>query len=288
MGSRLIWGFGIVLAVIIIFVSVVLIYRYANSTQNSYLKHVERIYSDMPSAEAELITEDDLAELPDPVRKYLEYVGVVGTQKVHSFSVKIEGEFKMSAEKDFAPVVVEQFSFTDNPARLFFMEMKFMGMKIFGLHHYESANASMVIKILDLVTVADACGPEMDIGETVTVFNDMCILAPAALIDSRISWRQIDDLSVEGTFTNGDISVSATLYFNETGQLINFISEDRYYWNEDNTYDLFPWATPLGDYKEINGLNLAAYGEAVWMKEEGPFTYAKFKMRDVTINPEIR
>lgn len=285
MGNKVLWGCGTVLAIIIVIIGALLIYRYVKSTHRYYLKQVERSFDQIPDSKAELITDGDLAHLPGPVKKYLEYVGVVGTEKVRNYSVTIDGDFKMSADRDWAPVTVEQMSFIKDPVRLFFMELKFMGMKIVGLHHYESAMASMVIKVLDLFTVADARGPEMNKGETVTVFNDMCILAPAALIDSRISWKEIDDLTAEGTFTNEGISVSATLYFNETGQLINFISYDRSYWNEDNTYDFVPWSTPVSDYREIKGLNLPAYGEAIWMKEEGPFSYARFNIRDVEINP---
>ena len=286
MGNKLFLTAGIILAVIIVLILAVIFYRYNKSTYRDYIREVERIYSAMPSDDAELITPEDIAGLPGPVKKYLEYVGVVGTEKVRNYSVEIDGDFKMSEERDWAHVDVKQMSFIDNPARLFFMEMRFMGLKIFGLHHYESCIATMVIKIMDLFTVADARGPEMNRGETVTVFNDMCILVPSSLIDPRISWKEIDELTVEGTFTNEGISVTAVLYFNETGELINFVSNDRYYWNEDNTYDLIPWMTPVSAYRESNGLKHASYGEAVWLKEDGPFTYARFNLRNVKINPE--
>lgn len=124
----------------------------------------------------------------------------------------------------------------------------------------------------------------MNKGETVTVFNDMCVLAPSSLIDSRISWREIDNLTAEGTFINEGISVTARLYFNEVGQLVNFISDDRYFLNEDGTYELLRWATPLSEYSEMNGLKTAAYGEAVWFKDGSEYSYAKFHIRDVRVN----
>jgi hypothetical protein len=66
---------------------------------------------------------------------------------------------------------------------------------------------------------------------------------------------------------------------------VDFISEDRYHWNEDGTYDRIRWSTPIRKYGEINGLNLPVDAEAVWMYEEGPFPYARFNIRDVTVNP---
>jgi len=64
--------------------------------------------------------------------------------------------------------------------------------------------------------------------DTVTMFNDMCLMAPATLIDKRITWQTIDDLTVAGTFMNQGVTISAVLHFNDEGQLVNFVSNDRW------------------------------------------------------------
>ncbi len=275
----------IIASILILLLAGLVVVMTLKSTYRNFKNQEKRLTESLPASESELITSEDLAPLPEPVRRYLEYTGAVGTEKVKFFTAEIDGDFKMSPDRDWAPVQVEQISFIENPARLFFMKLKFMGLKIFGLHHYESAKATMVVKVLDLFKAADARGPEMNKGETVTVFNDMCVFVPSSLIDSRISWHEIDNLTAEGTFTNGGISVTAVLYFNESGQLVNFISEDRYYLNEDGTYELLRWATPLIEYRENNGLNIASYGEAVWLRDGSEYSYARFNIRDVRVNP---
>ena len=50
----------------------------------------------------------------------------------------------------------------------------------------------MRVKVLSLVTVVDASGPEMDRGETVTVFNDLVVLAPGAILDAPVPWTAMD------------------------------------------------------------------------------------------------
>jgi hypothetical protein len=80
---------------------------------------------------------------------------------------------------------------------------------------------------LGLFDVVNIKGDIMNKAETVTVFNDMCLMAPATLIDPRIEWVSMDSLSAEASFTNGVNKISAMLYFNEQGQLINFTSDDR-------------------------------------------------------------
>jgi len=139
----------------------------------------------------------------------------------------------------------------------------------------------MVIKILDLIKVVDIRGEAINIAETVTFFNDLCIFAPSALIDANITWEEINDLSVKAHYTNEDITITAELYFNEEGQLINFISNDRYEVQSENDYKQIKWSTPVSDYKNFNGYNLASIGEAIYHYDDGNFTYIQINIKNV-------
>jgi hypothetical protein len=43
----------------------------------------------------------------------------------------------------------------------------------------------------------------MDVSGLVTMFNDMCLLAPVTLIDERIRWEPVDRLTAKGTPEHG-------------------------------------------------------------------------------------
>ena len=135
----------------------------------------------------------------------------------------------------------------------------------------------MDIRLFGLFSIVKKSGDFMDKAETVTLFNDMCLLAPATLIDKRIQWELINDTLVKATFTNKKISIKATLYFNHRGQLVNFISSDR----DINQY---PFLTPVSEYKIINGYNLMSKAEAVWDCTDGKFTYGKFVLKEIEYN----
>ncbi|MDF2547644.1 MAG: hypothetical protein K0R93_2542 [Anaerosolibacter sp.] len=236
--------------------------------------------------EQQVVTEEDIKDLPGPVQKYLRYVGVVGKEKVNNLRITFDGEFKTDTEKDWAKVDVEQYSFLDDPTRLYFMRLNMSGVPVIGLHHYENGEAMMLIKLAGLFTVADGRGPEMNQGETVTVFNDMCLLMPATLIDKRIQWEEIDPLTVKATFENKGNRISALLYFNEKGELTNFVSDDRYYSPTGTSYQQVRWSTPIKDYKEMNGVKIVTYGEAIWHFPEGEYCYAKFNVKEIEYNRE--
>lgn len=273
----------IIIGVILLVIFGVLFYL----SKESYRKFKELINEGIERTENinnKIITDKDLDDLPDPVQKYLRYVGVVGKERIYTMKVSIDGQMKMDMDKEWAPVKAEQVSFFDKITRLFYIKMNMKGIPINGLHYYNEGTASMVIKLPGLFKVVDGKGEKMNIGETVTVFNDMCILAPATLIDKRIIWETIDDLTVKGIFKYNGITISAILYFNEEGELINFVSQDRYYSPTGETYENVTWSTPVSQYRNINGYNLATYGEAIWKFADKDYTYAKFNFMDIEYN----
>lgn len=74
------------------------------------------------------------------------------------------------------------------------MKAKMFGITVPGYHCYQNASASMQIKLLGLFNMVNIKGKIINKAETVTLFNDMCLMAPAALIDKRIEWFAIDSL----------------------------------------------------------------------------------------------
>jgi hypothetical protein len=89
-----------------------------------------------------------------------------------------------------------------------------------------------------------------------TLFNDMCFLAPASLIDRNIEWKGVDDFTVDAKFTNCNITISATLFFNEEVELVNFLSNDRFETTDGKTYKNYPWITLVTSYTNLNGHRL--------------------------------
>jgi hypothetical protein len=228
----------------------------------------------------ELLTEADLTSLPPLVQNYLRYVGVVGRPKIQNVRITFKGNMREKG-KDWFNFSSEQYNFFNAPTRLFFMKAKMRGLPVSGYHAYKKGEAGMLIKLLSLFPVVNIRGSELFRTETVTFFNDLCLFAPAALIDERIQWKEIDALSVRATYTTNNIGISAILYFNGKGQLINFISKDRISVSEMKAY---PFSTPAKNYKNLNGYNLASYGEAIWHYPDGEFVYGKFQVKSIVYN----
>lgn len=228
-----------------------------------------------------ILNESDIQTLPEPVQKYLRYIGSIGKPKVNNFKVKFNGKLRKNEESEWMPFNSEQYNFQQSATRLFFMDAVMKKLPVAGFHCFKNGKAFMDIRLLSLIKVQYQDGEEMNTAETVTFFNDMCCMAPATLIDKRIKWLEVEKDKVKADFTNNGITISAWLYFNEKGELINFVSNDRY--NVDAGKRL-PWSTPLKDYKQVNGRMIPGYAEAVYSYPACDSAYGTFSFGEIEYN----
>ncbi len=228
-----------------------------------------------------ILTESDIQQLPEPVKKYLRFTGSVGKPKVNNFKIEFTGKIRKNEQSEWMPFTSEQYDFMETPTRLFFMKAVMKGLPVAGYHCFKNGIAKMDIRLFSIFSVQYQDGAEMDLSETVTFFNDMCCMAPPTLIDKRIKWLAVEGNKVKASFTNNNITVSAWLYFNDEGELINFISDDRY--SADAGKQL-PWATPLKDYQETNGYRLIGNAEVIYSYPDRDLCYGTFKLIRIEYN----
>ena len=241
-----------------------------------------------PSPSATPVTEADVAHLPAAVQRYLHFVGAVGKPRISNYRVRFRGMLRTGPDAPWMLIAAEQQSFVDPPGRLFLVHGSRFGVPMAAFHRYVGKAATFQVRIASLLTVVDARGPEMTRGETVTLFNDMCLLAAPTLVDTRIAWTEVDGQTVRATFSNAGNAVTATLSFDESGALTNFVSEDCYQTTDGKTYERLPWSTPVRDWREFEGRKVPAGGDAIWRTATGEYPYARFETVDVQIQRRPR
>lgn len=227
-----------------------------------------------------VVTETDLERLPAPVQRYLRYAGVVGRPEVADLYAVFDGDFARNPSARAMKIHAEQYSFFDPPSRFFLMQSPLFD----AYHRYAAANATMSVKAFSLFPVVHARGAEMTRSETVTLFNDMCLLAPATLTDPAIRWEHVDARAVRAIFTNAGNTISAILTFAPDGRLIDFTSVDRSQTSDGNVYIRCPWSTTIHSYGDFHGFRLPSEADAVWHEPAGDFVYAHFHVRDIRYN----
>ncbi|MDP3232261.1 MAG: hypothetical protein Q8N26_05765 [Myxococcales bacterium] len=235
---------------------------------------------------AQVVTEADLQSLPPPVQQYLRVTGSVGQPRVFNFRATWKGRIRGSATDPWMPFTAQQFNtYGSMPARLFLMDAVMKGLPVDVFHRFVGEPATFQVRLLSVGTVVDAKGPEMNRAETVTLFNDLCLLAPSMLIDRSIRWEPIDSKSARGFFTRGAQTVSAELLFDEKGELVDFISDDRSAASPDGkSFTTMRWSTPVRDFRAFGERRVPVFGEAKWHDPAGTWTYGEFELQHIAFN----
>ncbi|MBK6936818.1 MAG: hypothetical protein IPH18_07930 [Chitinophagaceae bacterium] len=182
-------------------------------------------------ASVSMLTENDIGVLPPVVQQYVRYTGSLNKPKVINCRIRFCGRIRKDEKSGWMHFASEQNNFFASAKRFFFMNATMKQMPVAGYHCFENGKASMDIRLFSLFRVQYQHGPEMDTAETVTMLNDMCCMAPATLIDKRITWEQADSHKAKAIFSNNGITVSAWLYFNEKVNLsISFLITAMLIW----------------------------------------------------------
>ena len=254
------------------------------SLRTDYARHVQAVLGQvrLPGA----VTDAELEALPPPVARLLRHAGAVDRPAVAGFRATIHGRIRSGPAKPWMPFTGEQVNvYGPETCRLFFMDATMLGLPVDVLHVFDRGAATMRVRLASLLPIVSGAGPEMDRAETVTVLNDLCLLAPAALVGAPITWTSSDADSATATFMLGDQTVTAELDIAADGRVTDFVSDDRLRAAPDGrTFTRQRWSTPVRSEGEWDGHRVCREGEARWHapEPEGTFTYLEFVVDDWT------
>jgi len=233
-----------------------------------------------------IVTEADLAPLPAAVQRYLRVTGSVGQPRIVDFRARWNGRIRASANEPWMTFQAVQVNTVDGmPARLFAMNAIMKGLPVDVYHRFIGESATFRVRVLSLVSMVDAKGPIMDQSETVTILNDLCMLAPTALIGTAFHWEASDASSARVAYTRGAHRVRATLHFNDRGELVDFVSDDRSRASPDGkTFTAERWSTPLSEYRTFGARHISTHGKTLTHAPQGTFAYGEFELQGIEYN----
>ncbi len=230
---------------------------------------------------APLVTEADLAPLPPLMQAYLRRVGAVGRARIRNMRVTFTAQMRSSASSPWMQSTATQYEFFAPPARLFSMRASRAGIPFDVFHRYVDNAATFQVRIAGLLPMVNKSGPGITHDETVTLMNDVLVMAPAAVLDLPFTFETIDERSVRATFSNAGFTVTAVVTFDEAGDLVGFVSDDRAH---DREGGAATWSTPISGYRMVDGIRVGALGDANWIEPAGEWTYGRFQITSIAYN----
>jgi hypothetical protein len=219
-----------------------------------------------------VVTADMLQRLPEPVRRYMNYTGVVGKPWINTVRLKQSGRFRTGPDKPWMPMTAVQYYTTNPPGFLWKARFKMFGLPLVSARDtYKAGHGRMFGKMAGLFTLFDESGEGYDQGSMMRYLSEM-IWFPIAFLAENITWQAVDDHSAQVTLTNSGWSLSGRLFFDDAGRPTNFTTM-RYYRKAKGDLLLEHWSTPMTEYGVRAGLNLPIRGQAVWKLASGDLPY---------------
>ena len=134
-----------------------------------------------------------LQKLPDPVKRYLMYTGVVGKPIVQTVRLKQVGKIRKDAKQPWMNFEAKQYYSVSSPGFVWIAYMKIFGLPLVRVRdYYMEGRGNILVKAVSLFTVANSAGKEMDQGAMMRYLNEM-MWFPSAFLGKNISFESIDD-----------------------------------------------------------------------------------------------
>lgn len=247
-------------------------------------REIKGLQSAADTSQRVLVTEEMIRNLPAPVQRYMVYSGVAGKPIPGTIRLRQTGRIRQDEKSAWMKLEAEEYYSTSPPA--FIWKARLPGRRFpltVGRDAYLDGRGGMLIKMLSLIPMVDAAGPEIDQGSMMRYLNEMTWF-PAAFLGKNVSWKAIDDGSAEVTLTDHGKSVTAAMSFDADGKPLNFVAR-RYRMAGDN-YSLETWSTPFTGFGEFAGLRLPVRGQGVWNLAGGDLVYIELELTELEYDKE--
>jgi hypothetical protein len=135
---------------------------------------------------------------------------------------------------------------------------------------YRDGEGLLVAKVWGLIPATRSAGPETDRAEAMRYLAELPWVPHAIGANKQLSWRDLEDGSVEVSTLVGGRAASVRLSF-ENG-LVRTVSGVRPMLARGTAVETSFLGT-FGDYVELGGIRVPGSAEVSWELPEGPFTY---------------
>jgi hypothetical protein len=254
-------------------------WQFARRTQ----AEVQQITTNQPPTHTQVLTRDQLTDLPAPVQRWLTTCGAVGQPLVSTVRLQQRGLMRTQPEQtNWMTVQATQFFWVESPAFLWQAEVTANPMvSLMGRDKFAGGKGSMDIWLWSLVPVVRAKGDKIDQGALQRYLAEI-VWFPSAAVSPYISWEAIDNRHAKATLAYQGTTGSGIFTIDEAGSVVSFAA-DRYLGGGPDAV-LEKWLIRIKEHRSFNGVSVPAKSEAVWQLKAGDFIWYQLEITDLHHN----
>jgi len=248
---------------------------------SGFVREAKQIRAENEHLDAEVITEESLTHLPEPVARYMRYSGMVGNKRISAVRMVHSGSFRPVADKDFLPIKGEYYLTADRPSFCWYGKISIVpGLTIAARDSYYKGKGRMLVKMMSVFKLVDDRSEITNMSAFGRLVVEMTAIPSFFLDPGRIVWTSSDSTRAECIVNDSGLQTTAQLFFNADGSLGKIVV-DRYYGEDDGSSSPEKFSGTVQGSRNYRGLILPEVFDGYWNLKEGDLHYVHFVVDSV-------
>jgi hypothetical protein len=143
---------------------------------------------------------------------------------------------------------------------------------------FVDGRGNMLVSLLGLVTIADARGPEMDLGAGLRYWGEV-VAFPETVRSRFLHWEPLTEREARLTIRQDGLKMTAVVEFDDEG--LPVATHAHRYRDVDGRPVLTAWSGHSRDWRRIDGRLFPTSWESVWHLPEGDLTAVRIEILDL-------
>lgn len=256
------------------------------SSRLRLLRHVERgAATSTVDPLTEAVTESDLMTLPTPLADYLRRTGSVGRSRVPWVHARLHGRLRTDPGRAWLAFSEEQVHLVHpEVSRVAHVDACVAGLAVDTLEVLDHGVGALRMRLFSMLPLGGTTGPEVTRYESVRMLIDLCLFAPAALLDAEVTWDLVEPRCVRGRFTCSGDTVTAYLWFDHDHDLIHVASDDALRPSSDGqVFTPQRWSARVTAYGTFGSRRVVSRAEGYWHDPAGTFRTLEVDLDEVDL-----
>lgn len=225
-------------------------------------QEVSKIWRSLEGVPAENhFTKDMVAELPAPVQRYFLHSIAPSTPLASSVNLEMSGNFRLGQDKPWLPMQAKQIISEQG-----FVWKAAIGRSLFqmvGADYYANKSARTRFS-WGLIGLVNAHSPDIARSSLGRLAGEL-VLLPSALLPQRgVTWKAIDDKTIEASLNIDGEPVTLTLVIDTDGKLLKLFLQRWGNQTEDVRYTYIPFGGEYQEERTFGGFTIPSQISAGW------------------------
>jgi hypothetical protein len=225
-------------------------------------------------------TRDMVAELPEPVQRYFLHAIALGTPLANSVKLTMSGSIRLAPDKDWMPLQAEEILSTKG-----FVWKATAGqglMQMQGADYYTNREGRMRFSLWGLIPVVNASNPDV-LRSAIGRWAGEYFWLPSALLPERgVSWRAIDNNSIQATLKADGETIVLTFAIDNQGRLLRGTLPRWGNKAEDGQYAEIPFGGEYQAEQTFGGYTIPSQmGAGWWIGTDRYFEFIRTTLEQV-------